>query len=692
MKILIVDDKEQNLYMLQVLFEGHGYEVVSAGNGAEALEKARQDSPDIVISDVLMPVMDGFQLCRECKSDDTLRKIPFVFYTATYTGKEDEEFALSLGADRFLIKPMEPDRFTKIIRDVLKNHKNTLLTPSEIPTEKDEAVILKEYNKRLVNKIEKKMLDLEKEITERKQAENDLKRRRHDLGERVKELHCLYNISKIAEEMDLPIEETTQRIVNLIPPAWQYPEITYARIFLHGKEFKTEGFQTAVWKQASDIKVYGKIVGTIEVYYSEEKATDFEGPFMKEERNLIESISERLGRIIERKQAKEEKQKLETQLVQAQKMEAIGTLAGGIAHDFNNILGGIIGYAELAKMKAPQESNVVADLNQVIESGNRAADLIKQILTISRQHNQEKRPVQLRYIVNEALKLLRATLPTTIEIRGDLAKDSGVVNADPTQMHQVIMNLVTNAGHAMQEDGGVLEVSLANVEMDSFSASKHLDMDAGSYLRLTVSDTGHGMAPEIVERIFDPYFTTKDIGEGTGLGLSVAQGIVKAHGGAIIIYSEPGNGTTFHVYLHIIRAAENAEKEESEPPLPTGNECILFIDDEQILVEIGSQMLERLGYKVVAKRSSVQALELFRAEPDKFDLVITDMTMPHMTGDKLAQELIRIRPDIPVILCTGHSKRISEEKAKGLGIRAFVMKPISTRVMAESVRKVLDAG
>ncbi|MBW1870212.1 MAG: response regulator, partial [Deltaproteobacteria bacterium] len=493
-----------------------------------------------------------------------------------------------------------------------------------------------------------------------KKAENDLKRRTHDLGERVKELHCLYNISKIVEEMGLSIEETTQRIVNLIPPAWQYPESTCARIILQGKEFKTKDFETSVWKQVSDIKVYGKVIGTIEVYYSEEKATDFEGPFMKEEQDLIEVISERLGRIIERKQAEEEKQKLETQLVQAQKMEAIGTLAGGIAHDFNNILGGIIGYAELAKMKAPQESNVVADLNQVIQSGNRAVDLIKQILTISRQHKQEKRPVQLRYIVNEALKLLRATLPTTIEIREDLAKDSGVVNADPTQMHQVIMNLGTNASHAMEKNGGVLEVSLVNVEMDGLSASKYLDMDAGYYLRLTVSDTGHGMALEIVERIFDPYFTTKDIGEGTGLGLSVAQGIVKAHGGTIIVYSELGNGTTFHVYLPVIQETEKEEKKESKQPLPTGNERILFIDDEQILVEIGSQMLERLGYKVVTKRSSVQALELFRAEPDRFDLVITDMTMPHMTGDNLAQELFKIRPDIPV--------------------------------MAETVRKALDAG
>jgi len=381
--------------------------------------------------------------------------------------------------------------------------------------------------------------------------------------------------------------------------------------------------------------------------------------------------------------------KLETQLQQAQKMEAIGTLAGGIAHDFNNILGGIIGYAELAKMKAPEGSNVIAYLDKMINSSDRAADLIKQILTLSRQHKQKQRPVQVRHIAKEALDLLRATLPTTIEIRKDLAKDAGVVNADPTQMHQVIMNLATNAGHAMQKDGGVLEVTLANVELDDLSAEKHLDLAAGSYLRLTVSDTGHGMTAEIMERIFDPYFTTKDTGEGTGLGLSVAHGIVKTHGGTITVYSEPGEGTTFHVYLPLI-LEEEREKKESEGPLPTGNERILFIDDEEILLEIGGQILEQLGYEVVTKRSSVQALELFRAEPDRFDVVVTDMTMPHMTGDKLARQLMKIRPQIPIILCTGHSGLASEEKAEEIGIKAFVMKPLVMRSLAETVRKVLD--
>jgi len=262
-----------------------------------------------------------------------------------------------------------------------------------------------------------------------------------------------------------------------------------------------------------------------------------------------------------------EQKRLEAQLQQAQKVEAIGTLAGGIAHDFNNILGAIIGHAELAKMDVPEESEVYGNLDQVLKAGTRAAKLVKQILTVSRQHQQEQRPVQIRYIVQEALKLIRATLPTTIEIKEDLVKESGIINADPTQMHQVIMNLCINAGHAMQEDGGVLTVVLANVESDDIAAAKDLDVVAGSYVRLTVSDTGHGMRPEIMDRIFDPYFTTKGIGEGTGLGLSVVQGIVKAHGGAITVYSQPEKGTTFHVYLPVV-LEEEREKKESKEPLP----------------------------------------------------------------------------------------------------------------------------
>ena len=392
--------------------------------------------------------------------------------------------------------------------------------------------------------------------------------------------------------------------------------------------------------------------------------------------------------ITDRKRAEEDKQKLEAQLIQAQKMEAIGTLAGGIAHDFNNILSAIFGYAELSQMAMPKENRVTGYLDQILKAGDRAKDLVQQILTFSRQTEQELKPVSVKVIVKEALKLLRATLPTTIHMEQNLKSDS-LVMSDPTQIHQILMNLCTNAGHAMQEKGGVLEVELTNVELDPVFTSRYPDLEPGPYLNLTVSDTGHGMPPDVLDRIFDPFFTTKERGEGTGMGLAVVHGIVKSYGGTIYAYSEPGKGSSFKVFLPVDESSLEPDK-RIEEVIPGGTERILFIDDELALVDMGKQTLESLGYQVVTRTSSVEALNLFRAQPDRFDLVITDMTMPQMTGDKLAGELIAIREDIPVILCTGFSFGMTEEKAKEMGIKGFLMKPFVVRDIANNVRKVLN--
>jgi PAS domain S-box-containing protein len=380
---------------------------------------------------------------------------------------------------------------------------------------------------------------------------------------------------------------------------------------------------------------------------------------------------------------------LEKQLIQSQKMEAIGTLAGGIAHDFNNILAAIMGYAGLALIEVPKETRLYDDVQGILHASHRAKDLVQQILTFSRKSEEEKAPVQIRHLVKEALKFLRSSLPTTIEIREEIAGETGIVNANPTQMHQVIMNLCTNASHAMQ-GRGILEVGLRNVDFDSHSAARYPDIDPGTYLRLTVSDTGEGMTPDVKKRIFEPYFTTKEKGVGTGMGLSVVHGIVKSHEGTITVYSEPGKGSTFHVYIPLIQEEVKSPEIDKDAPIPTGTEHILFIDDEPALVDMGKQIFERLGYEVTSRTSGVEALELFKAQPDRFDLVITDMTMPNMMGDKLARELMKIRPDIPIIICTGYSERITEEKAKRIGIKAFVMKPLVMKYLANTVRKVLD--
>jgi PAS domain S-box-containing protein len=393
--------------------------------------------------------------------------------------------------------------------------------------------------------------------------------------------------------------------------------------------------------------------------------------------------------ITERIKAETEKTALERKLRQAQKMESIGTLAGGIAHDFNNILGAIMGYTELALMDTQEEDPIRESMVQVRKATFRARDLIKQIMAFSRQGEQEMKAVQLGMITQEALKLLRATIPTTIEIRQQLREKDSWIMGDPIQIHQVLMNLCTNALQAMEGQKGLLEVGLERVELDRAAISHYPGMNPGPHLRLTISDNGAGIDSQIIDRIFDPFFTTKGLGEGTGMGLAVVHGIVKNHGGMITVYSEKGAGTTFHSYFPSIHQdGAGFDLMDSGSLLP-GKEHILFVDDEEFLINVGRQMLERLGYRVTSRLSGPEALELFRAHPDRFDLVITDQTMPQITGVELSRELMAIRPNIPIVLCTGFSEGLTAERAKNIGIRDFIMKPIVLRDLSQMIRRVL---
>ena len=381
-----------------------------------------------------------------------------------------------------------------------------------------------------------------------------------------------------------------------------------------------------------------------------------------------------------------EKKQLEGQIRQHQKIEAIGTLAGGIAHDFNNILSAVLGYADLSLAEVRPGSLIHGHLLKIRRAGERARDMVRQILTFSRKTDQEMVPVQIRPIVDETLKLIRIAMPATIEIEAHLAS-SATVLADPTQIHQVLMNLCTNAGQAMAATGGVLIVAVEDVadRPDDKSDSP----DSGPWVRITVTDNGCGMTPEVQERIFDPFFTTKGSDKGTGLGLAVVHGIVKSHGGSISVVSRPGRGAAFTIHLPVVQDGFLQHHQEV-PILPRGNEAVLWVDDEPVNVELGVQVLQRLGYTVEGTVQASEALELFRAGPQRFDLVITDMTMPEMTGAALARQILALRPDIPIILCTGYSDQISEEKALSRGIAAYALKPIEIQHLAQLVRRVLD--
>lgn len=830
MKILIVDDLKINLDLLQALLERSGYEVTSARNGIEALEKLKKDSVDMIISDVLMPKMDGFALCRECKRHDALRKIPFIFYSGTYTREEDKKLALGLGAERFIAKPMEIKPLMEIIEDVFKDYNKGQSDSSEIPAEMDDIDFLKEHNERLIEKLSRKMYQLE-------ESERALQKRTYDLNKRVKELNCLYGISKLVEKPGISFGEIAQGVVDLIPPAWQRPDIICARAFLEGQEFRTKNFRETPWKQACDIIAINDRVGVLEVYYLEEKPERGERPFLKEDQDFIIDITKQLGRITarihaeeafqeaheklklsfkrrtealqesearyrtfaenlpgivyrisirenrihflndmlpvmtgfkeaelekgdicsigpfilaedrdwvtstirtavedktsfdvdyrfihkngdikwcreigrpilgtdgkplyidgiifditERKQMEEEKAQIEEQLRQAQRMEAMGTLAGGIAHEFNNILWIISANAEFALNILPEGDKVRKNLQRIEKSCFRASDLVKQILSFSRQEKQTPRPSDIRAIVKETLKFMRSSLPTTIEIKVEIPSQLGLVRVDPTQIHQVVTNLCANAFDAMRKEGGGLEVSLADTELEQGALSLPLGLAPGRYVRMRVKDTGHGMDQVVMNRIFEPFFTTKPVGKGTGMGLSVVHGIVQSYHGGITVDSEPGKGAVFDVFLPVIEDKPKVEVRTTKS-VPTGEERILFVDDEVEIVESAREILEDLGYQVESENSPEEALRMFREQPDRFSLVITDMTMPRMTGEKLARELLRIRSDIPIIMCTGYGELITGERSKEAGIKEIIMKPASIRNLAEAIRRALD--
>ncbi len=389
-----------------------------------------------------------------------------------------------------------------------------------------------------------------------------------------------------------------------------------------------------------------------------------------------------------RKQMEEEKAKLEAQLRHSQKMETVGTMAGGIAHDFNNILSAIIGYTDLAMEELPENSASSTSLGEVLKAANHARDIVQQILTFSRKIERERIPIILSGIVQEATKLVRASLPKTIEIREEINLNGEMVLGDATEIHQVLMNLSTNASHAMGKSGGLLEIKLDHFKVNDEFAAASPNLKPGDYLRLTVSDTGCGMDENTVQRIFDPFFTTKSAGEGTGLGLSVVQGIVLGHKGEILVKSKPGKGATFEVFFPLIEGREKPAI-KNEPEMPRGVEHILLVDDDKRIVSIGKQCFERFGYQVSAFSDSSEALEAFQKNPDVFDIVITDQVMPDLTGEELAREILLVRPDIKIILMTGFSENMTREKALKMGINEFILKPVHFIQLGFLVKQLL---
>jgi len=666
--VLIIDDERPIRNSFRGFLEDLEYSVLEADNGRVGLEIFKKERPHIVIVDLRMPGMNGFEVVERAveHSPDT----PVIIVSGAGS-ISDAVAAMRLGAWDYVVKPVEDLSVLALVIEKSLERSRLIRENRAYQEQLEEKVAARTEALAKIN------TKLTQEIEVRKKAEEAMHRQSQALEQ---------SFDGIAiSDLDGKIQFVNSAFAALHG---------YKKEELHGRHwsvFHTEDqLDRELLPLIKETKRSGRCMD--EVGHVKKDGTTFptlmSASIFRHENGTPGGIVSIAHDITERIKAEKRRAELETQLRQAQKMEAIGTLAGGIAHDFNNILAAIIGYTELSLLDVEEGDILYRHLNEVLNAGVRAKDLVQQILTFSRQTEQELRPVDAKLIVKEALKLLRASLPSTIEIRQDIKNDA-LVKGDITQIHQILMNLCSNSGHAMQKTGGVLHVKMRDVEIDSDFAGLYPDIKPGPYVKLTVNDTGHGMTSDVLERIFDPFYTTKDKGEGTGLGLSVVHGIVKSYGGLVTAFSERGKGSVFNVFLPTIKK-ELKDETADERLIPRGSEKILFVDDEKSLVDMKKEILESLGYEVTARSSSLESLELFKNQPDNFDLVITDMTMPYMPGDELAKELISVRPDIPVILCTGFSASITEEEAKKIGIREFVSKPILKRDIAEAIRKVLD--
>jgi|KBSSwiStaDraftv2_1062776.scaffolds.fasta_scaffold71018_2 PAS domain S-box-containing protein len=634
MRVVLVEDSVTQSTILRRAFEAQGYQVSSAATGEEGRRLLREQASEIAIIDYYLPDMTGDQLLREFVRPDA----PMVaIMITTNPAPEVALQCMRLGADGFVHKPFDPEYLLDLCTKARR--RRALLRVEEL---------LEERTKKL-QESEAKFRLLFDSVPETVLVHDDQGR-------------LLYVNDVGAQWLGWPAPELIGRHLS---------DIVAPRCLAHVSE---QG-PVPSKQSASRSKM---------VYVSRT------GQFLDAEVNTCPMEFERQMAVLVVARDITERMRLEAQLRQAQKMQAIGTLAGGIAHDFNNILAAILGYTELALYDVPHGSRMQRHLAEVLAAGKRARDLVQQILAFSRQRPPERQPVQLHLLISDVLRMLRASLPSTIAIHPRLPSTAGTVLADPTQLQQVLMNLCTNAEHAMRDAGGVLAVQIEAIEVTIDFAATHAPLTPGPHARIVVRDTGHGMAPEVLERIFEPFFTTKAVGEGTGMGLAVVDGIIASHGGVITVVSTTGQGTTFAIYLPRIDPDTPSLDVPEETSIPQGNGRILFIDDEPTLAHMNAEMLSRLGYEATVYTSSVEALKTFQAAPWQFDAVITDQTMPVMTGERLARELRRIRPDIPIILCTGFSHTMTTSKAQALGVDAFLLKPLEFRELGLALQQVLE--
>ncbi len=663
--ILTIDDEKAVRESFKNFLEDYDYTVFEAKNGRLGIDVFEREKPDLVLVDLRMPEMDGLGVLSRIQKISP--ETPVIVASGTGIIADAIE-ALRLGACDYLLKP---------VQDL-----NILLHAVEKALERI----------RLIRENKTYQAHLEMEVVKRTRELEDANAQLHRTNTHLQESENKYrDLFENLVDLVVITDDESGKVLDCNQAAMlkygysreAFMQLSLAELYAERLPEKPGWLAGVSGAEASP--AYMHLTRTGEPFPVEIKSSWMRLKGQKVRINIIRDISQRV-------QAEEDKKVLEAQLLQAQKLEAIGTLAGGIAHDFNNILSAVIGYAEIAGLEIADHHPARENLKKVVKAGERAKDLVGQILSFSRQAEIKRRPMRITPVIKETLKLIRASLPATIDIRKHFQVDRDTINGNSTQIHQVLMNLCTNAAYAMQAHGGVLDVKLTQVDIQRSPASEHVDLSLGRHLKLAVSDTGAGMTPEVMDRIFIPYFSTREKGAGTGLGLSVVHGIIKSHGGVITVDSKSGQGTCFTIFLpNVTEVLESPTEQVKRTPVK-GSGCVLFVDDEVTLAEIASEMLSYLGYEAVTCTDSQEALELFRRQPDRFDLVITDMTMPGMTGDVLSRALLKIRPDISILLCSGYSEVGAANQARAMGIKGFIRKPITMFDLASSIKKALTAS
>ncbi len=702
MNILIVDDNESNRYQLKVLLSGNGYHVETAAHGAEALDKARQSPPELVIADILMPVMDGFSLCREWKNDQRLKAIPFVFYTATYTDERDREFALSLGAERFIVKPEEPDVFMRSIWEVIHQaeHESSgpqrlpAAAPGRLPTEgggKEEGY-LRQYNEVLVHKLEDKLVqleqvrrDLEHEVVERKESEEAFRRGEERLQLAIDAAHL--------GTWDWDI--STGRIVWSAHHAdlFGLEKGVYGGTFADFERYvypdDRAGIATALAVARDQHAVYHHEFRVAWPDGSIHWLMDL-GRFFYNASDQPVRMTGVVQDITERKEAEAERRQLELQIQQAQKLESLGLLAGGIAHDFNNLLTAILAHAGLALGDLPPESPVRGNLLQIEKASYRASDLCRQLLAYAGRVQLLAEPLNLSDLVGELLPLLKVSISKKVALECHFPERLPSIEGDPTQLRQVVMNLVINASEAIGNNEGVIAITTGEQNCDEAylrELRRPGTAAPGHYVYLEFTDNGCGMDAETQAKIFDPFFTTKFTGRG--LGLAAVLGIAQSHHCAIKVQSARGQGTTFRLLFpastKIVAHVEPLASSEQW----RGSGTVLVVDDEEPVREAASVLVERLGFRAVKATDGCEAIELFKRCAEQITCVLLDVTMPRMGGEEVARELKRLRPDVPILLTSGYTEQEITRRFADQPVAGFISKPYQMSALAAVLRQIL---